>query len=74
LSDITSNVHATTVFVIFGLDDRGSVPGRDNNGIFSLLCRVQTSSVAHPVSYPVGTGGKAARTWSWPLTSVQWQG
>jgi hypothetical protein len=23
----------------------------------------------HPTSYPMGTGGKAAGAWSWPLTS-----
>jgi len=39
-------------------------------GNFSLLHRVQTGSGAHPM----GIGGslpegKAARAWSWPLTS-----
>jgi hypothetical protein len=43
---------------------------------FSLLHRVQTSSGVHPASYPMGTGssfpgGKAARTWGWPLISIQ---
>jgi len=37
--------------------------------------RVQTGSGAHPASYPMGTGGsfsegKAAGTWSWPLTFI----
>jgi hypothetical protein len=41
---------------------------------FSLLDIVLTSSWAHPDSCPMGTGvffsrGKAARTWSWPLTT-----
>jgi hypothetical protein len=39
-----------------------------------LLVMVGISSVAHPVSYPMGTqgsfpGGKVAGAWSWPLTS-----
>jgi len=34
-----------------------------------------TGSGAHPASYPMGTGGsflggKAAGSWSWPLTSI----
>jgi hypothetical protein len=37
--------------------------------------RVQTGSGAHSASYPMGTrgsfpGGKAAGSWSWPLTSI----
>jgi hypothetical protein len=40
---------------------------------------IQTGSVAHPASFPVDTGvsfpgGKAARGWSWPLTSNYCQG
>jgi hypothetical protein len=37
-------------------------------------------SGAHPASYPMGTGGsfpwggEAARTWNWPLTSIQHHG
>jgi hypothetical protein len=50
----------------YGLDDRGSgvrIPMRAGN--FSLHHRVQDGSMAHPVSYPMGTvgsfpGGKAA--------------
>jgi hypothetical protein len=39
---------------------------------FSLLCVIQTSSGAHPASYPMSRGGsfpggKAARAWSWPF-------
>jgi hypothetical protein len=60
----------------YGLDDRGSrvrLPARAGN--FSLHHRVQNGSGAHPASYPMGTsdsfpGGKAARAWSWPLTSI----
>jgi hypothetical protein len=42
---------------------------------FLLLYIVQTGSGAHPISYPMGTGGsfpggKAAGAWSWPLTSI----
>jgi hypothetical protein len=36
---------------------------------FSLLHIIQTESGAHPASYLMGTGGKAAEAWSWPLTS-----
>jgi len=44
-------------------------------GNFSLHHRVQNGSGANPASYPMGTrgsflGGKAAGTWSWPLTSI----
>jgi hypothetical protein len=44
-------------------------------GNFPLRHRVQTGSGTHPSSYPMGTGGsfpegKAARAWSWPLTSI----
>jgi hypothetical protein len=42
---------------------------------FSLLHRVQTTSGAHPASYPTVTGdsaseGKAAGAWHRPLTSI----
>jgi len=42
---------------------------------FSLCFCVKTDSEAHPASYPMDTRGslpgcKAARTWSWPLTST----
>jgi hypothetical protein len=45
-------------------------------GSFSVHHRVQTGSGALPVSYPMGTrcsfpGDKAARAWSWPLTSIR---
>jgi len=44
-------------------------------GNFSLRHRVQTGSAAHPASYSIGSGGsfpggKAAGTWSCPLTST----
>jgi hypothetical protein len=41
----------------YGLDDRGSLPGRFNDGIFSLRHLVETGFEVHPVSYPMGTGG-----------------
>jgi len=31
---------------------------------------VQTGSEAHPASYPIGTGGRAAGAWSWPLNTI----
>jgi hypothetical protein len=40
----------------YGLDDRGSIPDRGDDVIFSLHHHVQTDSGAHPASYPVGTG------------------
>jgi hypothetical protein len=51
----------------YGLDDRSSIPGKGNDGIFFLfVTRVQTSSGAHPASYPTDTmssflGGSSAR-------------
>jgi len=49
-------------------------------GFFSLCRCMQTGSGAHPGSYPMGTSsafprGKAARAWSWLLTSIWcWDG
>jgi hypothetical protein len=54
----------------YGLDDPDSgVWFLVGAGNFSLLYRVQTGSEAQPASYPIGTGGKTAVAWSWPLTS-----
>jgi hypothetical protein len=59
----------------YGLDDRGSsVRFQAGAGNFSLHHRVQNGSGAHP-AYPMGTGGsfpggKAAGTWSLPLTPM----
>jgi hypothetical protein len=46
-------------------------PSRSKN--FSLLHSIQTTSKAHPTSYPVGSvgsfpRGKASWVWSWPFT------
>jgi hypothetical protein len=46
---------------------------------YSLLRNVQTGSGAHLASYTMGTvscfpGGKAAGTWTWPLTSIKSRG
>jgi hypothetical protein len=60
----------------YGLDDQGSrVWFLAGAGNFSRHHHVQTSSGAHPASYPMGTrgsfpGGEAAGAWSWPLTSI----
>jgi hypothetical protein len=56
----------------YRLDCRGSIPGKAWDFI---LHSIQTSCMAHPAFYPMGTrgyfhGGKAAGTWSWPLTSI----
>jgi hypothetical protein len=59
----------------FGLDDRGSrVRFQAGAGNVSLHHRVQNGSGTHP-DCPMGTrgsslGGKAAGSWSWPLTSI----
>jgi hypothetical protein len=44
-------------------------------GNFSLHHHIQNGSGAHPASYPKDTrgsfpGGKVARAWRWPLTSI----
>jgi hypothetical protein len=62
------------IALAYGLDDLG-VWFPEGAGNFSLHHRAQTRSGAHPASYPMGTrgsfpGGKAAETWSWPLTSI----
>jgi hypothetical protein len=41
----------------YGLEDRGSIIGKRNDGTFSLRHRVQIGSGAHPASYPMGAGG-----------------
>jgi hypothetical protein len=64
----------------YGLDDRGPgvrLPTGAEN--FSLSHRVQDDSGAHPASYPMSTrgsfpGGKAAGSWSGPLTSIYCRG
>jgi hypothetical protein len=43
----------------YGPNNRGLVPSRGNE-IFSFHHRVQTGSGAHPSSYPMDAGGKAA--------------
>jgi hypothetical protein len=45
--------------------DQSSSP----DGVKNFL-GVQTGSGIHPASYPMGTGGKAAGEWSWPLQLV----
>jgi hypothetical protein len=65
---IIIKIHDSSVCIVlgYGLDDRGSrvrLPAGAGN--FSLHYRVQNSSEAHPVSYPMGTRcsfpvGKAA--------------
>jgi hypothetical protein len=49
---------------------RAGRPGfdsRQRQGSFSLRHRVQIGLGIHPVAYRMCTGGKATRTWSWPL-------
>jgi hypothetical protein len=64
----------------YGLDGRGSrVRFPAGAGNYSLHHRVQNGSGAHPASYAMGTRcsflrSKAARAWSWPLTSISCRG
>jgi len=41
----------------YRLDIWGSIPGRGNDEIFSLHHHIKTGTGAHPVPYPMGTGG-----------------
>jgi hypothetical protein len=49
------NIFTVPTVLFYGLDDRGSIPGRGGEGIFSLLRRVHTGSGAHPASCTMGT-------------------
>jgi len=40
-------------------------------GILHLCHLVKTGSGAHPASYAMDIGGKAAGSWNWPLISIQ---
>jgi hypothetical protein len=69
-------LHSVCIVLGYELDDRGSrVRFPAEVGNFSLHHCVQNGSGAHPASYPMDTrgsfrGSKAARSWSWPLTSI----
>jgi len=52
------------------MDNQGSISHNSNKGIFSPCHCIQTGSTAHSASYPMDTGDKAGRAWSWPLTSI----
>jgi hypothetical protein len=54
---------AQSVWLGYGLNDPSLILGRGWN--VAHRHRVQTGSVAHPASYPMGTGGKAAGVWSY---------
>jgi hypothetical protein len=59
----------------YGVDDWGSIPGRGNDGNFSVPHRVLTVSGVKPASCQMSTGGsyiagKAAGAWSWPLAFI----
>jgi hypothetical protein len=74
--DIPSHNSSVGIALGYGLDDRGSsVRFLVGAGNYSLHHGVQNGSGAHPASYPMGTkgsfpGGKAAGSWSRPLTPV----
>jgi hypothetical protein len=61
---ITAGIAQSVWRLGYGLDDRGSVIGRSNDGIFSLRHRLQTGPGVHPASCKMNTGDKAARAWS----------
>jgi len=75
-SQTKSRDSSVSVTLGYGLDDQGSrvrLPTAAGNS--SLYRRVHNDSGAHPASSLMGTrgsfpGGKAAGTWSWPLTSI----
>jgi hypothetical protein len=77
ISSVACKNWGTSVGIATGyrLDDQDSgVWFLAGTGYFSLLHYVQTSSGAHPASYPMGTRdsfprGIAARAWGWPLSS-----
>jgi hypothetical protein len=53
------------------LDNQGSMVWFPvGTGNLSLHHCVQNSSGAHPAPYPMGTRGRVAGVWSWPLTSI----
>jgi len=45
----------------YRLDDWDSLPGRSNDGIFSLYHCIHNSAGAYPPSYPRGTRGSYPR-------------
>jgi len=60
--------------IIYGLDERGYIPGRDNNRIFSSPPRPgrfwgppSLLSNEYRASY---LWGKVPGAWSWPFTSI----
>jgi hypothetical protein len=60
-SNIGAAVPQSVQRLLYELDDRDSIPGRSNNGVFPLRYRVQTGYVVRPASYPMGAGGSFPR-------------
>jgi len=57
-------------------DDRGSIPGRGNDGTSFSSPPLPHRLWSPPNLLSKGdsyAGGKAARAWSWPLTSIYWR-
>jgi len=52
------------------MDDRGSISGRGNDALLFF----SPPRPDHPDFYPMGSGGKVVRTWSWPLISSSCRG
>jgi hypothetical protein len=73
--DISFNIPSVCIATDNWLDGCGSIPGRQE---FFLVHSFKTGFEVHPTSYLIGTSGsfrgsKAARAWSWPLTSIKCQ-
>jgi hypothetical protein len=64
--------------VSYGLDNQDLILGRDREWIHFLCHHGQSTFGAHPASCLFSTGaslgGKAARVWSLPFTSIHCEG
>jgi hypothetical protein len=57
----------------YGLDDRGSIPGKGRIFLFATTSRPPLGSTQHPTKWVTGvpsSGIKQLGEWSWPLTSI----
>jgi hypothetical protein len=64
LLPIKSPASSVSTMSDYRMDGQGSIPV-EAKGFSCSLC-VQTSSKAHPASYPMGTGGSFPRDTAWP--------
>jgi hypothetical protein len=56
-----AGIAQTVLRLGYGLNDGGLIPGRGNNGIFSLHHCIHTSSGNYPAFYTMGTRGSFPR-------------